>query len=128
MGIQMEGKTKYRVAVASSDGKNVDQHFGQTKEFYLFDVEEGKIVPAGTVRTDPFLDQAMFGPAHKTKIEQMVSALIGSDIILTSGFGERAEAEIRARGMSPYIKEGLVNDAIRCAVTDLFEQRSLIFE
>jgi nitrogen fixation protein NifB len=128
VGIQMEGKAKHRVAVASSDGKNVDQHFGQTKEFRLFEVGEGKIIAAGTIRTDPFLEESMFGPAHKTKIERMVAALVGSDIILTSGFGERAEAEIRARGMHPYRKDGPLEEAVRCAVADLFEQRSRVFE
>jgi hypothetical protein len=58
----------------------------------------------------------------------MVSALIGSDIILTSGFGERAEVEIRARGMYPFQKEGPLEETVRCAVTDLFEHRSRIFE
>ena len=128
VGIQMEGRTKYRVAVASSNGIDVDQHFGQTKEFRLYDVEEGKITSAGTIRTDPFLDESMFGEKHRTKIERMVSVLSGSDIVLTSGFGERAEAEIVAKGMHPYRKEGSIDGAIRCAVTDLFEQRAKVFE
>jgi len=58
----------------------------------------------------------------------MVAALKGADIVITSGFGERAEAEMRARGMQPYLKEGPVEDAIRCAVSDLFERRAQVFE
>jgi len=128
IGIQMEGHTKYRMAVASSDGKNVDQHFGQAREFLLYDMEEGKLTMAGKVQTDPFLEESMFGEKHRSKIERMVAALKGVDIVITSGFGERAEAEMRARGMQPYLKEGSVEDAIRCAVSDLFERRAQVFE
>ncbi|KAF5053060.1 FeMo cofactor biosynthesis protein NifB [anaerobic digester metagenome] len=128
VGIQMEGATKHRVAVATSDGRSVDQHFGQTREFWLFDVQEGKLTPAGKVRTDPFLEESMFGPRHRSKIEGMVAALAGSDIVLTSGFGERAETEIRARGMHPYKGEGELEQAVLCAVRDLFEKRAEVFE
>lgn len=128
VGIQMEGAVKHRVAVATSDGKNVDQHFGQTRAFWLFDVADGKLTAAGKVRTDPFLEESMFGPRHRSKIEGMVTALAGSDIILASGFGQRAEAEIRARGMHPYKGEGELEQAVLCAVRDLFEQRAEVFE
>ncbi len=128
VGIQMEGMARHRVAVATSDGKNVDQHFGQTKEFWLFDVEDGKLKLVDKVRTDPFLEESMFGPKHHNKIERMVSALIGSDIVLTSGFGDKADAEIRARGMRPYKKEGPLDEAVLCAVRDLFEERAKVFE
>ncbi|HSA35528.1 MAG TPA: nitrogenase cofactor biosynthesis protein NifB [Methanomassiliicoccales archaeon] len=128
VGIQMEGMARHRVAVATSDGKNVDQHFGQTKEFWLFDVEDGKLKLVDKVRTDPFLEESMFGPKHHNKIERMVSALIGSDIVLTSGFGDKADAEIRARGMRPYKKDGPLDEAVLCAVRDLFEERAKVFE
>jgi nitrogen fixation protein NifB len=128
VGIQMEGAAKHRVAVATSDGNNVDQHFGQTREFWLCDVQDGRLTPAGKVRTEPFLEESMFGPKHKTKIEGMVAALAGSDIILTSGFGERAETEIRARGMHPYKGEGPLVQAVLCAVRDLFQERAGVFE
>jgi nitrogen fixation protein NifB len=128
VGIQMEGTARHRVAVATSDGSKVDQHFGQTREFWLFDVQDGKLTMAGKVRTDPFLEESMFGPKHKSKIEGMVGALVGSDIVLTSGFGERAEAEIRARGMHPYRGEGPLEQAVLCAVRDLFEKRAEVFE
>jgi predicted Fe-Mo cluster-binding NifX family protein len=70
----------------------------------------------------------MFGPRHRSKIEGMVTALAGSDIVLTSGFGERAETEIRARGMHPYKGEGELEQAVLCAVRDLFEKRAEVFE
>jgi nitrogen fixation protein NifB len=127
IGIQMEGKTRYRLAVATSNGKNVDQHFGQTNEFYLYDYEDGKITLTGKQRTDPFLNGSMFGEVHRMKIERMVTTLKGADIVLTSGFGDKAISEIMARGIHPFKKEGPIDDAIRCAITDLFEKRAGIF-
>ncbi|HRR67195.1 MAG TPA: nitrogenase cofactor biosynthesis protein NifB [Methanomassiliicoccales archaeon] len=127
-GVQMEGAAKHRVAVATSNGRNVDLHFGQAKEFWVFDVEGGTLVPAGKVRAEPFLDEPMFGPVHRSKIENMVAALKGVDVVLASGFGERAEAEIRARGIYPYKREGALEEAVLCAVRELFEERAMVFE
>jgi len=31
-----------RVAVVSKDNKNIDEHFGKAKEFFIYDVENGK--------------------------------------------------------------------------------------
>ena len=126
--IQLEGRTKYKLAVASSDGKMVDQHFGQTKRFLLFEMEEGNVKPAGSVDTDPLMNEPMFGEKHRLKLENMVAALSGMDIVLATEFGERAEMELLARGIKPYRHTGNVDDAIHCSVADLFHTRAMMFE
>ncbi|MCG7845140.1 MAG: nitrogenase cofactor biosynthesis protein NifB [Methanomassiliicoccales archaeon] len=128
MEIQLEGRTKYKVAVASSDGKMVDQHFGHTKRFLVYDVEEGKVTPTGSVDTDPLMNEPMFGEKHRLKLEQMASALSGTDIVLAVDFGDRAEMELLARGIKTYRHDGRVDDAIHCSVADLFHTRAMMFE
>ncbi len=128
MAIELEGRTKYKVAVASSSGRMVDQHFGHAVKFLLYEMEEGRIIPAGSVATDPLMDEPMFGESHRIKLQQMVSALSGTDIVLAKEFGERAEMELLSGGIKPYRHDGEVEDAIRCAVTDLFHSRAMIFE
>jgi len=128
IAIELEGKTKYKVAVATSNGNMVDQHFGHTERFMLYEMEEGKITPAGSVETDPLMSEPMFGDKHRLKLEQMVSALSDIDIVLASEFGDKAEMELMARGVRPYRHDGNVDDAIRCAVADLFHSRAMMFE
>jgi predicted Fe-Mo cluster-binding NifX family protein len=106
----------------------VDQHFGQTDRFLLYDMEEGKLTPTGSVTTDPLMNEPMFGEKHRLKLRQMVSALSGTDIVLASDFGEKAEMELLASGIRPFRHDGKVEDAVRCAVEDLFQTRSMIFE
>lgn len=126
--MEMEVHSRYKVAVASSDGSNVDQHFGQTERFLLYEMEEGELKPMGSVTVDPLLDEPMFGERHRLKLQRMVSSLSGADIVLASDFGERAEEELLARGIRPYRHRGKVEDAIRCAVNDLFQTRARMFE
>jgi nitrogen fixation protein NifB len=128
MEIQLEGRTKYKLAVASSDGKMVDLHFGQTNRFLLLEMEEGKVTPAGSVDTDPLMNEPMFGEKHRLKLENMVAALSGADIVLATEFGERAEMELMARGIKPYRHDGKVDDAIHCSGADLFHTRAMMFE
>jgi len=128
IAIEMEVKASYKVAVATSSGIMVDQHFGQTSRFLLYEMEEGKITPAGHLDTDPLMKEPMFGEKHRRKLEKMVSDLSGVDIVLASEFGEKAEMELMARGVRPYRHEGKVEDAIRCAVADLFHTRAMMFE
>jgi nitrogen fixation protein NifB len=128
IAIEMEIKAKYRVAVATSTGDMVDRHFGHASRFMLYEVEDGNITPAGIVDTDPLMNEPMFGEKHRQKLEKMVADLAGVDIVLASEFGEKAETELMARGAKPYRHDGKVEDAIRCAIADLFHTRAMMFE
>ncbi len=128
VAIELEGRTKYKLAVASSDGQMMDLHFGHTENFLLYEMKEDKITQVGNIATDPLMNEPMFGEVHKAKLQSMVSALSGMDIVLASSFGERAEMELLSRGIKPYHHDGTVEDAIRCAVADLFHSRAMMFE
>lgn len=80
------------------------------------------------METDPLMNEPMFGERHRQKLERMVTDLTGMDIVLASEFGEKAEMELMAKGIRPYRHEGKVEDAIRCAVADLFHIRANTFE
>ena len=78
----------YNIAVATSDGTNVDQHFGQTSAFYTYKVCNGKIVECAIIETNAVDDVPVSGKEHFTKLEQTVSALSGMDAVIAEKFGE----------------------------------------
>jgi len=125
---KLQEKTKFRLAVATSNGDMVDQHFGQTSKFFLYELENGNISQVGSVETDPHMKDPMFGEVHRQKLEKMVTDLAGVDVVLASEFGERAEMELMERGIRHYRHDGKVDDAIHCSVADLFHTRAMMFE
>ncbi|MDH7509316.1 MAG: nitrogenase cofactor biosynthesis protein NifB [Methanomassiliicoccales archaeon] len=128
VSVQMEGKTKYKIAVASSDGSNVDTHFGHTDRFLVYDVEGNLITPAGEIRVDPMMEVPMFGKSHATKIERIADALKGFDMVLASQFGDRAIEALERRGIVAMKERGDIRNAIMRATRRLIEERSKLFE
>jgi len=126
--VEMEGKAVYRVAVATSDGTKVDLHFGQARRFHTFRVEGGSISREEPIDVEIMEDIPMFGEKHRDKLEGMASSLTGFDIVIASGFGHRALAELRRAGVLAFRDGGDVETAIRRAVDCLFEERAAMFE
>jgi nitrogen fixation protein NifB len=128
IAIEIEGKTKHKVAVASSDGRNVDLGYGQTERFYAFLVEEGNIVQLGQVQVDAKLDEPVFGKAHKAKLENMAITLRGYDAVVATEFSDRAVDLLKQNGIAAYALKGEVESAVREASDNLYKKRAEIFE
>jgi nitrogen fixation protein NifB len=128
MTIEIEGKTRHRIAVASSDGFTVDQHFGQTQSFYSYTVEAGSIVQSGRVEANPALDVPMAGKAHREKLKGMAESLRGHDAVIANDFGEKAVAVLKSQGIAAYKNSGEVEKAVLEAVDNLYRKRAETFE
>jgi nitrogen fixation protein NifX len=97
-------------AVASSDGINVNTHFGAASFFRLFRVADKKIIPAGML-------DATAARQHKmnhdiSDFERMVNLLSGCDCVIAEKIGPGAaqyllKREIRVFEASGEIKEVL---------------------
>lgn len=128
IGIEIEGKTRHKVAVASSDGRNVDLGFGMAERFYAFLVEEGNIVQLGQVQVDAKMDEPVFGRAHKAKLEGTALALRGYDAVVATEFSPRAVQLLKAQGISAYVSKGEAEQAVREASDNLYRRRAETFE
>ncbi|MDD1767656.1 MAG: nitrogenase cofactor biosynthesis protein NifB [Methanomassiliicoccales archaeon] len=126
-GMQAEGKTKYRIAVASSDGKNVDLHFGHAESFLTFTVAGKRITPGKSITYQADMDIPMFGMAHANKLEKAADALSGFDAVLATKFGDRAVEELQTRGVAAVKETGEIRSALRRAVDSIFKERAATF-
>ena len=126
-GVEMEGETRYKVAVASRSGKEVDLHFGHADAFLTFRVEGERIVPGERIAVDPRMAVPMFGEAHREKVESLADALKGCDAVVAVEFGERAVAALRSRGIAAVKGTGDIVSAVRRAVDLVFKERAETF-
>jgi len=126
--IEMEGKTRCKVAVASSDGRAVDQGFGQTESFYSYQVEEGSLVQLGKIQVEARLDEPVVGPSHRRKLEDMANALKGYDAVVATEFGEKAVRSLKEKGIAAFQIKGEVEKAVLEAADNVYKKRAATFE
>lgn len=84
-----------RIAFASSDGRNIDQHFGNAQQFYFFDIGPHFSTPYGKV---------VMGRAnspHDQKLMSRVNAVDGCTLVYSIQIGAPAAAKLVARRIQP---------------------------
>ncbi|HVO77582.1 MAG TPA: NifB/NifX family molybdenum-iron cluster-binding protein, partial [Methanomassiliicoccales archaeon] len=126
--LEFGGKERYKIAVATTDGRNVDLGFGQTESFYSFLVEERNIVQLGQLTVEAHLDEPVSGAVHREKLEGAALVLRGHDAVIATEFGERAVRALTNSGIVAYVIPGEVEKAILEAVNRLYQKRADTFE
>ncbi len=94
------------IAVASKDGKEINQHFGHAERFLIYEVENGdaKLIDEKSVERycsfDP--DQPLRGHLLKGISE----ALQGCRAVVTAQMGEHPKGELESMGIEPFMMTG----------------------
>ena len=101
------------IAFASSDGKAVDQHFGWSKKFYLYEVDEymSKFHREADSSNEP--------KEEKEKLDYKIATIEDADIMYCTQIGPTASKMIQSAGIHPVrVSEG---EVIEEAITNLQE-------
>ncbi len=104
------------IAVASSDGVTINEHFGQSRQFLIYQVAEDgtyqqqetrDIVPScGCGSTDHSHDAVNHG--HEATVAQ----LVGVDAVLALQIGPGAAESLQAKGIKAFGVKGLIDKAL----------------
>lgn len=119
-------KQKYRFAIASKTGINVDQHFGQVNEFYIYDEIHGEIkfiekrnvdkYCNGNVCTDKGASINEGEEDDKSlKLERIYNAVEDCNAVLTLRAGDKPVDELLKRGIKVYQMYDGIHKAIKAA-------------
>lgn len=96
-----------KVAVASSDGKLVNQHFGKAQKFLIFEIKDnGKQEFIELRETTP---RCGGDPALKENTIELIS---DCDILLVSQIGPGAQKKLLNKGVRPLIMPVFIEDAL----------------
>lgn len=108
-----------KVAIASDDGKVICQHFGRTRGFAIFQIEDNKVKSKEWVpNTITAHAQGKggngggaqhHGPAHQHSHASILSALQDCQAVISCGMGQRLVFDLQNAGIEP----------IRTNVTDV---------
>lgn len=99
------------VAFASSDGVRIDQHFGWSKQFHLFEVEPESSQPLRIV------DSSAEPEGEHEKLTYKIGTIQGSDLMYCTQIGPTAAKMVQSAHIHPV--KVAENETIEEAVTKL---------
>ncbi|MGB9080191.1 MAG: NifB/NifX family molybdenum-iron cluster-binding protein [Desulfuromonadaceae bacterium] len=94
------------IAVASKDGKEINQHFGHAERFLIYDVEKGDATLVEERRVDRYCS---FDPEHPLRghlLRGIAEALAGCRAVVTAQMGEHPRGELEKLGVEPFVTSG----------------------
>ncbi len=101
----------YRVALASTDNRHVDQHFGRAESFLIVDVDEKGNYEEIEQR---FVEPICMGGRHDNqKLKRGVSGILDCNFVLAAKIGDGAAYELRENGIAAFEMPGDVPDGLR---------------
>lgn len=104
------GNSKYRVAVASSDGIMVDRHYGRADRFFIYSVDDDEGFDVYEEREVPPV--CMDGSHVKTVMEESVRRFSDCRYVVAVRIGVAAAQALTAAGIVGMELPGSVEDAI----------------
>ena len=116
-------KEKYRIAVASSDGIVVNNHFGRARAFYIYAQNEEKTELLEVRKLPPVCEM---GEHDEARLQENVDKLSDCTHLLASRIGNGARAALERRGISCYEIPGIISESIEQLVK--YEQVNELFK
>lgn len=100
----------YKIAIASSDGKFVNQHFGKAQQFLIVELkDDGSYEFLETRKNKP----ACQVEGHDSSIQDSLDLISDCDGVLVSQVGPGAADMLIERGVQPIIIPMLIDDALK---------------
>lgn len=101
-----------KVAIVSTDGKVINQHFGKASRFFIFDVDDcGKIQFLEVRETIPVCGSADYGHADEV-LSRTISLISDCEALLCSRIGSKPQEELRKKGIKPVEAPYFIDEAL----------------
>ncbi len=106
-------KEEVRIAVATSDGKNVNCGFGNAPEFHIY-ASDGKTTRY--LRTEKIdTDVEVSGKSHANHLSSIYSSIKDCKIVVVCEIGEHPAKDLETRNIRVIVTKGDINSAVRNA-------------
>lgn len=100
---------QFRVAVASTDGKYVNEHFGRAKQFLIFDLDSSRYQFLELRRNEPSCRSGQEDEKHLATIELLADC----QALLVARIGPGAEAVLNQNGIKAYVIPDFIDEALK---------------
>lgn len=115
---------KFRIAVATSDGIVINQHFGKAKKFRIYDVNEDDTIDYKEERV--LIPICQGGVHDEKKMQENIEYFTDCKYVLASRIGQGAVNALERAGVQPVELPGVIEESIQRLVSydkvqELFE-------
>jgi predicted Fe-Mo cluster-binding NifX family protein len=100
----------YKVAVASSDGKVINQHFGRSRQFLVFNITDDRKIEFLELREGE--PPCGFGEHNDDLLAKAVAMISDCRFLLASQIGPGAEGVLRSKGIRTLLASDYINKVL----------------
>lgn len=105
-------KKSLKMAVASSDGKVINQHFGKARRFIIIE-SDGEGIKVLEVRENaPACGTLEYGGHEDDALDRSISLIGDCDAVLCSRVGGGAAEALLSRGIEPVEAPGFIEENV----------------
>lgn len=100
------------IAVASKDGREINQHFGHAERFLIYDVGAGDAVLVDEKKVERYCS---FDPEHPLRghvLKGIAEALDGCHAVVSAQMGEHPRNELEKLGIEPFTASGPIRQTL----------------
>lgn len=101
-----------RLAIASTDGKVVNEHFGKADQFYIFDLAPQGPSFVELRRLNPVCDPNLFGGHAEDAMEARLEALKDCQAVFCARIGPGAASALIHKGIEPFEALGNIDEVL----------------
>ena len=101
------------IAVASKDGKEVNQHFGHAERFLIYEIEEETVRLVEERKVERYCRFDPESPMRNHTLHETGDALRGCRAVVCAMIGEAPKIELEKIGIDAYAVEGKICPVLR---------------
>ncbi len=104
-----------RVALASTDGYFINEHFGRARAFAVVDVSEDGYEFLETRQVTKCCNK---GEHNESDFDNVINVLSDCDAVFVSRIGIEASAYLISKGLRVFTAPGIIDDVIKKVIED----------
>lgn len=108
-----------KIAVGSSDGVLIDEHFGRSRQFLIYEVGQGEEFHLVETRKNDFEHMGN----QEDRIDALVELVADAKVVLVHRIGPQAVEALQKRGIIAVTLNGAIDKALRA-----YSKRGKLFE
>ncbi len=94
------------IAVASKDGRDINQHFGHAERFLVYEVEGSEVRLVDEKKVARYCSCDADHPLRAHILEAIANALTGCRAVICAQIGQGPQMEMERLGIDTYVAEG----------------------
>ena len=104
-----------KLAITSTDGVQVNEHFGMARKFYIYEYANGHVQFLEKRQTDEIYSEGdKTHPYEHARFLKALKMINDCKLIITKKIGEIPSGKLLEHGIEPVIFDGNINEVFQC--------------